>query len=359
MGPALALLLHAGLGWLSGWLVLGRLAFRRANPPRRDAQERVALRDLSIIIPARDEEANLARLLRSLRPAESAAQIIVVDDASADRTADVAREQGATVVVSKPLPEGWRGKTWACFQGADAATGSWLLFLDADTWVEPGGLERIVEVAGEGVLSIVPFHAIERPYEQLSLFFNLVMSAGTGAFTLWHDRTRGLFGQCLLISAQDYRRAGGHETVRGRILENFWLSSHLRSIGIPIRAITGQGTLSFRMYPSGLGDLIAGWTKGFASGARQTARPELLLIVAFLSGMVPATMAIVLGWSGAAVYVLYAVQIFLFARRIGRFRLWTCLLFPLPLIFYFVVFFMSVLRSGRSVSWKGRTIRAD
>lgn len=360
MGPALALLLPAWLGWVSGWLVLGRIFFGSAMSPRRKAADaRVTPRDVSIIIPARNEEANLARLLRSLHPAECVAQIIVVDDASSDRTAEVARAEGATVVASKPLPEGWRGKTWACFQGAGIARGSWLLFLDADTWVELGGLERIIEHAGEGVVSIAPFHVVERPYEELSLFFNLAMSAGTGAFAVWPDRTRGLFGQCLLISARDYRLAGGHETVRGRILENFWLASHLRSIGIPLRAVSGQGTLSFRMYPGGLGDLVAGWTKGFASGARQTARPELLLIIAFLSGMVSATISLAFGWSGAVIYVLYAVQLFVLARRMGRFHWWTCLFYPVPLLFYFAIFFVSVLRFGRSVSWKGRTIRAD
>ncbi len=100
---------------------------------------------LSVIIPARNEAHNLPTLLGSLaaqsvRPCE----ILVVDDGSTDRTAEVARELGARVIASEPLPEGWRGKTWACHQGAQAATGELLCFVDADTWFEPGGLARIL-----------------------------------------------------------------------------------------------------------------------------------------------------------------------------------------------------------------------
>jgi 4,4'-diaponeurosporenoate glycosyltransferase len=71
-------------------------------------------------------------------------QILVVNDASTDRTAEAAREHGACVMNSHPPPEGWRGKRWACHQGTQAATGELLLFLDADTWFGPEGLARVL-----------------------------------------------------------------------------------------------------------------------------------------------------------------------------------------------------------------------
>ena len=307
---------------------------------------------LSIIIPARNEEHNLPALLRSInaqsvRPAE----VIVVDDGSTDRTATVARELGATVIPSRPLPEGWRGKTWACHQGAKAATGDRLLFLDADTWFEPGGLEQILANYTGGAFSVGPYHAVREPYEQLSLFFNLNMTAGTVP--------GGLFGQMLLVDRESYRQVSGHETVKGRILENFWLAEQFRAAGIAVRSVTGRGMLSFRMYPNGLKELVEGWTKGFSSGARQTPRGKLIGLVLWMIGlMLPVVLLPVTVWA-VGVYALCAVQVARLSRRVGSFSWYTALLYPVPLCFFFAVFAWSALRSGKQVTWKGREIRAD
>ena len=75
---------------------------------------------ISIIIPARDEEHNITKLLTSIRSQSSQPlEILVIDDQSIDKTAEVARELGATVIAGKEMPAGWKGKTWACQQGAD------------------------------------------------------------------------------------------------------------------------------------------------------------------------------------------------------------------------------------------------
>jgi len=335
--------------WAAGFLLLGR--FRRRGVPGAPDRAWTA----SVVIPARNEEHNLPKLLRSLATQSAKPrQVIVVDDGSTDRTADLARQLGATVIPSQPLPEGWRGKTWACHQGAQAAANDLLLFVDADTWFEPDGLARILAVYPGGAFSAGPYHAVQKAYEDLSLFFNLAMTVGT--------LPDGLFGQMLLVDRQSYHRVGGHETVRGRVLENFWLASQFRVAGIPVRSISGRGAFSFRMYPNGLRDLIAGWTKGFASGAGQTPRGALLVIVAWMIGLMLAP----LGWlitgdwlRWGALYLACAAQVGWFSRLVGTFRWLTALLYPVPLIFFFVVFLWSALRSGRTVTWKGREIRAD
>ena len=336
--------------WLAGWIVLGRV--KKCGGGKYQS---VSADQISIIIPARNEEQNLPTLLCSINSQSiRAREIVVVDDPSTDRTAEVARDKGARVIGSQPLPEGWRGKTWACHQGAQVATGEKLLFLDADTWFEPGGLSRILAGHNGGAFSIGPFHAVRRPYEDLSLFFNLNMIVGTVP--------RGLFGQMLLVDRESYRSAGGHETVKGRILENFWLAGQYRAAGIPVRSAIGRRTFSFRMYPNGLRELIEGWTKGFASGAGQTPGGTLFLIVAWMIGLVLAP----LGWlvtgewlRWAMMYLLCAAQVGWSSRQVGAFRLYTALLYPVPLLFFFAVFARSALRSGKSVNWKGREIRAD
>lgn len=351
--------------WFAGWIVLGRI--RRCG--NGESNQSVSAGQLSIIIPARNEEQNLPKLLRSLaaqsiRPLE----IIVVDDASTDRTAEVAREHGARIINSQPLPEGWRGKTWACHQGAQAAAGDLLLFLDADTWFEPDGLRRVLaefQAAGGGVLSVAPHHAVRKFHEQFSAFFNLVMLAGTGAFTLRGDRLapRGLLGQFMLIERAAYRRVGGHEAVKSRILENFWLAEQLRAAGVSLRCRTGRGVFAFRMYPNGWRELVEGWTKGFAGGAGQTPPLILWLVVAWTTGLMLAPLALALDgidWPGIVAYTLCAGQVGWLLRQVGTFHWLTALLYPAPLVFYFAVFTRSVLRAkrGQTVEWKGRHIHA-
>ena len=335
--------------WASGFRLRNRLRPCAATHPP-DSRPTV-----SVIIPARNEAHNLPALLCSLaaQPLKSR-EIIVVDDGSTDRTAELARELGTTVIGSEPLPEGWRGKPWACHQGAQAATGDLLLFVDADTWFEPDGLARILSGYAGGACSVGPYHAVRKPYEDLSLFFNFNMTVGTVP--------SGLFGQMLLVDRERYRRVNGHETVKGRILEHFFLARQFQAAGIPVRSGTGRGVFSFRMYPNGLRELITGWTKGFAAGAGQTPRGTLLLVVAWMMGLMFAP----LGWlmtgdllCWGAAYLLCAAQVGWFSRRVGAFRWFSALLYPLPLIFFFVIFAWSAARSGKQVTWKGREIRAD
>ena len=369
--------------WAAGFLLLPKLRrcdLREVRTQTLELEGTPKKSDLSIIIPARNEAHNLPILLRSLatqslRPAE----IIVVDDLSTDDTAEVARKHGALVITSQPLPEGWRGKNWACHQGAQAAKASLLMFVDADTWFEPEGLERILDIFGlqnsscptvqkgcksqpqtqsnsiiEGAFSAGPYHVVQKPYEELSLFFNFNMIAGTVP--------HGLFGQMLLVDRNSYWRVGGHQSVREKILENYFLSEKFRGAGLPTHSITGRGIFSFRMYPGGLRELIQGWLKGFAAGAGKTPPMVLILVSLWMSGLAMAP----LGWaiSGdyfrwGAVYLLCAIQVRCLSRFIGTFRWYSALLYPVPLMFFFVVFACSVLKSGKTVYWKGRNIRAN
>jgi 4,4'-diaponeurosporenoate glycosyltransferase len=119
------------------------------------------------------------------------------------------------------------------------------------------------------------------------------------------------------------------------------------------------------MYPQGWGELKAGWSKAFATGAAQTPPGLLLLIMAWLAGSLLAAG----GLAGAvmrgapcgpwlAVYGVYAAQLYAMLIRIGSFRWFVALLYPVPLLFYMVVFMHSVIRAGlrKDVSWKGRHI---
>ena len=354
--------------WGSAFLFLCRIPMCQPGPAQ------TTYPPLSVIVPARNEERNLPRLLASLAAQETQPyEIIVVDDGSTDCTAQVAEAQGAIVLKSRPLPEGWGGKTWSCAQGAEASKGDVLLFLDADTFFEEGGLRRVLDtyLQGGGAFSVGAYHRVEKLYEELSAFFNILMTAGTGAFA-FGSRNRpaaGLFGPFLMVDRQSYAMVGGHEVVKDKVLENFHLAKHFRKHGIRTRCLGGRGSFCMRMYPDGLGDLIQGWSKAFASGAAETPTWIVLASVAWFAGAIGAAGYLIGGvitggtalWLGTGLYLLFVLQLWTILRRIGSFRFVTSLFFPIPLLFYQAVFARSLILKmlGKQVSWKGRQVHAQ
>jgi 4,4'-diaponeurosporenoate glycosyltransferase len=355
-------------------LLLGALGFvffaRTPLVPGRGAGG--PLRSVTVIVPARDEEGNLPTLLASLaaqtvRPLE----IIVADDGSTDGTAAVAAAAGARVLPVGPKPPGWRGKTWPCFQAAEAARGEALLFLDADVRLDaPDALERLLAALPEGgLLSVEPFHAVARPYEQLSAVFNVVRAASVGAFGLRGGRPRGAFGPCLLVARPTYFATGGHShpLVRGEILENFALGKVLLDAARPVSCYAGRGAVSCRMYPGGLGELVEGWSKAFVTGAAGTPPGYLLLAVGWISGAVASALLLsaapllagVPGLAvGGAVYLAFAAQMRFMLTRLGSYWPLTALLFPVAVVAFLVIFARSAFLvhvRGR-VTWRGQQL---
>lgn len=326
---------------------------------------------ISIIIPARNEAKRIGRLLDSItKQTISDVEVLVINDESTDHTAEIVASKGFKVIHSEPLPQGWTGKSWACWQGAHAATGEILVFLDADLWLHPNFLEKLAEQIQHrrGLISIQPYHIVPKAYEQLSAFFNIILMAGLGAFTpLGRNITPGgIFGPCVACTREDYFIAGGHQTSRGAVLEGFPLAAAFKQHGIPIFLFGGRDTLNFRMYPLGLGDLIEGWTKGFGSGAFSLKFPILLLIVGWVwscfnvfIGLVRSSMG--MGFPlvfSVILYALFAIQIGWMLRRIGNFHPLTALLFPIPLNFFALLMLYSLFKIfiRKKVTWRGRDI---
>jgi 4,4'-diaponeurosporenoate glycosyltransferase len=359
LGPALL-----AIGWASGVWLLWAVPRCRPAPGGGDQS------DVAMVVPARDEEATLPRLLASLAGPVQPGQLVVVDDDSSDRTAEVAARGGARVVPCPPLPPGWTGKAWACWTGTMATDRPVLVFLDADTELEPGGLGAILAEHGRrrGLLSVQPFHRTERSYESLSAFFNIVAMMGVGAFTpLGGGRPAGAFGPCLVCTRGDYERVGGHRAVRGAVVEDVALSRRFRAAGLPVTCLGGRDTIGFRMYPGGVRQLVEGWSKNFAAGAGAARPATLLLVVAWVAGCLSAA-----GYTGAAVvgrgpvplppalaaYAAYAAQVRWMLHRVGRFRWWAAAVYPVPLAFFVAVFARSLFLTHvrREVRWRGRSI---
>ena len=363
------------------WFLLGRPRFLSSLPPAEKPGK--ASPAISIIIPARNEETNIARLLESIQQQSlPPLETIVVNDGSTDNTASIASQLGARVIDVEALPDGWMGKPWACQQGAHAAnatntansaTGDWLLFLDADLILAPSALHALSQVCAgsDQVHSVCPHHVIKHPYEQLSAYFNVLMLAGVNAFGIGKSATdnAALFGQCLLISQKHYQQVNGHETVKDKALENFHLARQFKQLGIPCSCYLGKGLIHMRMFPNGIGELWSSWKKGFTSGAAHTAPRALMLSSLWISGMMLTIVCLILSFTSyvsnlfilitALAYLIYACQSLRVFKLAGTFSAWNALFFPLSLLFYQTLFFSALIdkKRGKTTNWKGRAVQ--
>lgn len=329
---------------------------------------------ISIIIPARNEENNIPVLLESIKKQSlQPHEVIVADDGSTDRTAEVASSFGAKVLTFQK-EEKWIGKTFGCWSGAKAASGDYLIFIDADTWfADSDSLKRVVSAYQDqgsiGMLSIQPYHAIKRPYENFSLLFNILVIAGMNVFSFIGQKInapRG-FGPFLFTSKEDYFQTDGHKGVRGELIEGIALGKNFQKNNLPVHLYSGEKTIHFQMYPENLTQLMNGWTKHFATGSKSTHPIVMSWIVFWISGgfLIPGLLLLTIiqqniMWIilASVCYFAYSLQFYILARRTGRFSIWTAVFFPVMFLFFVGVFIRSWIATNifKRVEWKGQKV---
>jgi len=261
---------------------------------------------VSVIIPARNEAANIGRCLRSILAQQGIAfQLIVVDDHSTDRTAAIARQvvqdfsapagvshllavgkSGEVADVDQcgigtpappaillearhPLPTGWTGKANAISSALPHAHGKWLLFTDADTEHAPGSLAAAVKEAGQyaaDLFSLSPEQQVEGFWERALM--PVIFSELASVFPPHNvsDPARpdaAANGQYLLIRRDVYLAIGGHAAVAGDLLEDVALARRAKAAGYRLRFRLGKGMVRTRMY-RGWREMREGWTKNLA-----------------------------------------------------------------------------------------------
>lgn len=236
--------------------------------------------DVTVVIPARNEQGKIGRAVRSLA---SQAVVIVVDDSSTDGTASEARAAGATVIPAPALAEGHRGKPNACLAGARAAATPWILFVDADTWYEAGFVSSLVARAeARGLVMASVFlrndckswaERVLLPYA-FGLYFcgvdaNRVQDAGAP------DALAN--GQCLLVSTAAYWSIGGHGAVIDSVIEDVALAAAMKRTRSPQGIFRAPRTGAVRMYDS-LSAIWSGFLKNSFRFVRAQPRTGLQVI---------------------------------------------------------------------------------
>jgi glycosyltransferase involved in cell wall biosynthesis len=349
-----------------------------------DQPEPEELIELTVIVPARNEEDCLGACLQSLVAQSEDVfklgvdwELIVVDDHSTDRTKEIAQRFADVEVVSAAkLEQGWTGKASAIWTAARRARGKWLLFTDADTLHEPGDLRRAMHEAerhNAGVLSYSP-RQIVRGFAQRSLmplvFSELAVAYPPAKVSDPNQRIAAANGQFLLVEREAYRKLGGHRSVADKVLEDVELAFLAKRRKVGLRLRYAEDALATRMYRS-TGAMIEGWTKNLALlfdnslalaawRALDIALLALLpvLTVVFWNGRFAAHS---LQWLGAGwvLALLWLRNLFRFYARVAKsnFPFVDCALAPFGLPLFVMLLYRSWFqhRVLKHVSWKGRT----
>jgi chlorobactene glucosyltransferase len=293
---------------------------------------------VSVIIPARNEEVNIARVVRSLANQPGLREILVVDDHSADRTGEIlaALEREIPLLRTlrvESLPEGWLGKTHAVAQGARAATGDWLLFTDADTEHLTGSLAELLQRAEDNsadLLSLSPGQETPTWWEKSVIPLVYVKLASLFRFAEVSDPQSPVAaanGQYVLVRREIYQRSGGHEAVKTAILEDVELARRIKAVGGKLLFLPGARWVRTRMYHN-FGEMWQGWTKNLYLLYGGNVRRMLAAVAGLWMFDVFPVLAFVAacGWVALAhadgLAILTAVGLFLFALarqwRYGR-----------------------------------------
>jgi len=323
---------------------------------------------VSVIVPARNEEACLAGCLESLAGQQGVSfEIIVVDDGSTDRTSEIARSfAGVKLIEAGPLPDGWSGKSNAVYAGAQQARGQWLLFTDADTVHLPGSLARSLEEAkrhGAEMLSYSPeqeLHGFAERAVMPVIFAELAAKYQPREVNDPNSPAAAANGQYLLITRAAYDAVGGHAAIAASLLEDVELARAVKRSGRRIRFRFGGDAVRTRMYRS-FAQLVEGWTKNLALLFKAPARLALMRLLEFLA-MVCGLAFVALSRSGVLLAVLAGIAVALiylnFMRRIVKAHAGvtssTLAICGLPIFSYLLLRSKLYYKWRRSVTWKGR-----
>ena len=355
---------------ISGWRA-GRnyLSLPEVLPGTRDVLPMgSAWPGVSIIVPVRNEAHTIQQLLDSLVAQDYPCyEVIVVNDASTDATADIVHsytECGVRLIDSEGPPSGWTGKNAACWLGARASTYPWLLFVDADTELASLALRSALSFAleqGVEALSLFTQQRCASFWERLLLPFAYQQYfVGVNARRIHSPGGPALAnGQFFLINRAAYLRAGGHAANARSIIDDISLATSLKKVGVIPLACRGEQLVAVRMY-TGLRAIVEGFGKNSYLFLRHSPRTGMQTAI---STALAASLLPLLGeawrkrsWRMALLacmaYLAQAIGIQEWYRRFGVRRMYA-LLAPLAAIGFLGIALNSMVR-GKALPWKGR-----
>ena len=350
------------------------LFYRRAPRVRRLAME---MPPVSVLIPARDEESNICNATsRVLSNASRDLELIVVDDHSQDRTAELvervtAQDSRVRLLRAPRLPDDWGGKPHSCFTGAANAGGDYLVFVDADVALEPDAIERIVAFMdrtqshlASGIPRQVTLSLTEKLVVPLIHFILLGFLPMMGMRWTRRPAFAAGCGQLFIARRTAYEETGGHQAIKASRHDGLELPRAFRKVGLKTELFDATDLASCRMYSNAI-EVWNGFAKNATEGmASPTAilpwtllllggqvLPPVLLLAAWLTNAGSSTVALA-ATATAMAFVTRLVLAWKFEQS-----LLGALLHPVGIVIVIAVQWFALVREslGRPLAWKGRT----
>ncbi|WP_027109206.1 glycosyltransferase [Lacticigenium naphthae] len=335
---------------------------------KRDPQQSTRS-SISILIPARDEEKNIEACIQAvMKQTVVPKEVLVLDDHSTDQTPAILEKlqkefTKLRVVRGKELPEGWVGKSFACHQLAQEATGDWYLFIDADARLKPKAIEKllpVIETEEPGIISGFPQQIVKTWGEKLVVPLMLVavmMHLPIKYIKKSHDPLfSAAHGGFVAIERNAYHNSGGHEAVKESLVEDMDLFKRQKQLHNSATLLNVDTLVKMRMYED-FRSVWFGYQKNFfANLDRKSSLLSLVLLYYFTLFILPLVLIkevpiLLVGIAYAlGVLVKYSID------RMHGIPGWISFLMPLSVVLLIGIGLDSMLQSvtKKGYSWKGR-----
>jgi len=368
------------LAWGSAAGVLAALAHAVVNERsmNRAAASSKRWPSVSIVVPVRNEAATIERCLGGIRSQhyDGTWEVIVVDDGSDDGTAAIvssALQPGERLLQPGPAPSSWTGKCWASDHGAQAARGEILIFLDADTVLEPVALRSLVtEIEAQGgLLSILTRYRMDGIAERIfvpafaQIQLCLLPIAWLNAGYRRLPARAFAYGPCMVATRRAYEESGGHAAIRSSNQEDLDLARLIAGSGYRVRFLRGADLATTQHYRT-LGEIVGCWRRtyyAYAGTSLAVALAGMLgILVIFLLPICLPFLALVYSDEGALTGSLIGLAGLIVLRVVlaRRERQPLITILPHPITWCGTVIFQALstldgLR-GSSPRWRGRSL---
>lgn len=338
---------------------------------------------VSICVPARNEEAVIEKCVtHALRQDYPNFEVLVLDDNSTDQTTDILNKLSGIInnlyhLKGQPKPDDWLGKPWACHQLSEKAQGEYLIFIDADVWLEEDAVSKAVSALQKSdAITVWPKQQVQTFWEKLIIpmiyygLYTLLPAKYVEQNPKWLPASlrkkmapqfAAACGQFIGFNRSTYTHIGGHTSVKQEIVEDVELAKIIKRHGLKITMYDGIGTVNCRMYRSH-SEIFEGLRKNFFVGfGRNVPLFVFMAAMQFIVFVIP-LLALIVGDSDSQKLATVLICIVLIQRWLMDYKFgWNpfiSLLQPITILWYEVLGIRCLWDhfTGKKASWKGREV---